>query len=374
MIYDGHAYCFPSLRGDGGFDDSDEFRKHLQLAIASHFQPIWRSRDRMTGDNSDLIDTRVDRGFDALKDVQFRATSHGRFEWTIDGEDYFKQYTSPSVRDMAYYADDLVAEMDYAGIDMALLHRIPYLGIGNDFVADCCRRFPDRLQGLAHVEEWLIRPDMDNAIKKVKLAVNEQGLHGIQFIPDQLPLYGQTEDWDSDDFKPFWNAVASLGVPLFITPSYSSLAMPGFTDSRPLVTQLKMINRWMNLYPGVTVVFTHGLGWRLFIKGDRLSIPDDVYNAIPDNANFHIQLLFAIFLGGIWDYPMVQVRPTMQELVARVGPERLIWGTDMPMVMRFYTYRQNLDHIRICSDFLPADQTELIIGSNMARLMGVYRN
>ena len=46
MIYDGHAYCFPDLRGKAGFDEKDQFRKHLQLGIARHFQPVWRARDR----------------------------------------------------------------------------------------------------------------------------------------------------------------------------------------------------------------------------------------------------------------------------------------------------------------------------------------
>ena len=72
--------------------------------------------------------------------------SHGRFEWTVDGEDYVKQYLPPSIVDMSYPPERLVAEMDYAGVDMALLHRIPYLGIGNDFIADCVQRFPDRLR------------------------------------------------------------------------------------------------------------------------------------------------------------------------------------------------------------------------------------
>ena len=39
MIYDGHAYIFPDVRGDGGFDDPREFKRHLQLAIATHFMP-----------------------------------------------------------------------------------------------------------------------------------------------------------------------------------------------------------------------------------------------------------------------------------------------------------------------------------------------
>ena len=36
MIYDGHAYCFPDLRGNGGFSSREQFRKHLQMGAGSH--------------------------------------------------------------------------------------------------------------------------------------------------------------------------------------------------------------------------------------------------------------------------------------------------------------------------------------------------
>jgi predicted TIM-barrel fold metal-dependent hydrolase len=371
MIYDGHAYCFPDLRGKAGFDEKDQFRKHLQLGIARHFQPVWRARDRASADASGLADPDGGWDFAALEDAQFRAAGHGRFEWTADGETYVKQYMPPSVTDMDYSAESLVAEMDYAGVDMAMIHRTPYLGIGNDFTAECCRRFPDRLQGLAHVEEWLAGTDVDGSIAKLRKAIDAQGLHGVQFLPDHLPLYGQSEDWTRDEFTPFWDAVAGLGVPLFITPSYSSLATQNGAPVDALVAQLRLIDGWMERYPDVPLVLTHGLSWRMFIDGDGLDIPDAVYDAVPDSPRFSMQLLFAIFLGGVWDYPMREVRPTMERLVERVGVERLMWGTDIPMVLRFYTYRQNLEHIRICSDFLPDDQVDLIVGGNMARLMGV---
>lgn len=371
MIYDGHAYCFPDLRGKAGFDDRDQFRKHLQLGIARHFQPVWRARDRTPADAGGLADPDGGWDFAALKDAQFRAAGHGRFEWTVDGETYVKQYMPPSVIDMGYSAESLVAEMDYAGVDMAMIHRTPYLGIGNDFTAECCRRFPDRLQGLAHVEEWLAGTDVDGSIAKLERAIRDQGLHGVQFLPDHLPLYGQSEDWTRDELTPFWDAVAGLGVPLFITPSYSSLATRKGAPVDALVGQLRLIDGWMERYPDVPLVLTHGLSWRMFIGDDGLNIPDAVYDAVPGSPNFYMQLLFAIFLGGLWDYPMHEIRPTMEQLVERVGVERLMWGTDIPMVMRFYTYRQNLEHIRIASDFLPDDQVGLIVGGNMARLMGV---
>ena len=121
--------------------------------------------------------------------------SFGRFEWTVDGEDYFKQYMPPSVVDMEFTADDLIAEMDYAEVDWALLHRTPYLGIGNDLVADAARAYPDHIQALAHVPEWKIAPDPDWAIGELDHAVNDLGLHGLQLLPDHMALYGQSTDW-----------------------------------------------------------------------------------------------------------------------------------------------------------------------------------
>ena len=87
---------------------------------------------------------------------------------------------------MSYPPDRLVAEMDYAGVSRALLHRTPYLGIGNDFIADCVARYPDRLLGLAHTPEWMTHVDPEASLANVRRAVKEQGLVGLHFLPPQL--------------------------------------------------------------------------------------------------------------------------------------------------------------------------------------------
>ena len=262
--------------------------------------------------------------------------------------------------------------MDYAGVDWALLHRTPYLGIGNDFIADSARRFPDRIQGLAHVEEWLVQKEPEASIGKLERAIKELRLSGLQFLPDQLDLYGQTEGWDSPGFRPFWDAVASLNIPVFLTPGYSYLASPDGPSLEAYLAELGILRRWMERYPDVTVVLTHGFSWRMFIEGETLSVPDQVFDAAPiDNPNFNLQILLPIFLGGEWDYPMPQVRPTLEKLVGRIGAHRLLWGTDMPMVMRFYTYRQSLDYLRLYCDFLSSPEMDLIVGGNMMHLMGI---
>lgn len=367
MIYDGHSYAFPSQLGNAGWADRKLFMRHLQFAMAAHVQPAWRARDRAPADSSGLIDFSRGRSFDSLKDAQFRPAGHGRFEWTVDGEVYVKQVMPPSIIDHSYSAESLVAEMDYAGVDRSLIHRTPYLGIGNDFLADCVRRFPDRLQALAHVEEWLVQPETYASIAKVERAIKDLGLHGLHWLPSHLDLYGQTEPWDSEGFLPFWNAVASLDIPVWFTLNP--------TSDPPLVSyleELRTLGRWMDRYPDVTVVLTHGFSWRMFAKADRIEVSEEVFAAVPtDNPNFHVQLLFAVLLGAKYDYPMPQMRSTLEDLVRRMGADRLIWGSDIPILLRHYTYRQCLDSIRLYCDFLSPREKDQILGGNMARIMNL---
>ena len=71
MIFDGHAYCFPPLDGAGGFSDQDALRRHLQQAIATHHQPVWRARDRAPGDSLGLIEMGSWPSLEALKEADF---------------------------------------------------------------------------------------------------------------------------------------------------------------------------------------------------------------------------------------------------------------------------------------------------------------
>lgn len=368
MIYDGHAYCIPDLTGDGGFESREEFQRLLQFITAHHFQPAWRVRDRAPGDNHGLADLSRPFDLDAVKPARFRATANGRLEWESDGEVYCKQMLPPLITDMSYDADRTVAEMDYAGVDWALLHRTPYLGIDNDFFADCCRRHPERLQGLAYVREWTIPGDPDGAVRELDRAINALGLHGLQFLPYFSVLHGITEDWDRGRYEPFWDVVADLRIPVFFTfISQQEKTVEGY------LAQLQRLRRWMERYPDVDAVLTHGFDWLRFLENGELRVPDAVYEAAPcDNPRFRVQILFAVFLGVVFDYPMLQFKPTLGQMIERLGPERIIWGTDVPILMRYTTYRQSLDQIRLyCQDLLGEEDMACVLGRNMARLMGL---
>jgi predicted TIM-barrel fold metal-dependent hydrolase len=368
VLFDGHAYCFPDVRGHMGFTSPEAKRIHVQKSMANHHIQPWKAKNHSPGSTSTLMDATKWPDDDALNDVNFRPTSHGRYEWTVNGDDYVKQYFPPSVVDMAYPAENLIAEMDYANVTGTLLHRNPYLGIGNDFIADCVAKYPGRIFGLAHVPEWTVEDDPETAARIVEEAVRDGGLSGLQFLTSQLHLYGKNPDWSSDAFTPFWDRFVQLGVPVYFSLSINEPKREPLIDHYFL--ELQRLTRWMERYPDSRVVMTHGFSWGLFAGPEKFELPDELWRPF-ESPNLSLQLLLAIALGGTRDYPLPQAPPLMRELVEHIGADRMIWGTDMPIVMRHWTYQQNVDFIVKYCDFLSTEELAQIMGGNAKRLLGL---
>ena len=283
----------------------------------------------------------------------------------MDGEQFVKQALPPWIVDFAFPPENLVAEMDYAGVDRALIHRTPYMTSSNEWIGACARQFPGRLDGLAHVQEWRIEHETDAMIGELDRAINIHRLVGLQFMPFHLGIYGERGDWDGPGFQPFWEAVEALKIPVYLTVGGRS-TLEGYLE------ELRTLRGWMERYPEVIVVCTHGFNWRRLADEETLIIPEAVYQAAPiEHPNYHIQILFAVFMQTKWDYPMPQIRPALEQMIERIGADRIIWGSDIPIVMLHWTYRQTLDHIRTYCDFITNEDMDLILGGNMARLIGL---
>ena len=364
MIIDGHAYCFPPLGQANGFPSEQEHLCYLQREMADHHQPFWCLEDGGHRDSRQLANL-DDPTLDAIKSVGFRSGGYGRFTWTFEGKTYAKQYLPPYLTDLSHSPEMLIAQMDYAGIQRALLHVHPIFGFLNDFVADCVTRFPDRLLGLASIPDWQIEKDPMDAASEIERAY-ANGLHGYQFILSSRFRKRVTASWDSLACRPFWDAVTKFGKPIFFTIE-PPCPGPTFDD---YLGQLQIWQGWLARYPDVPAVLTHGFPWRLLLTKDRrgLHLPDVLFEPFR-HSSAKMELLFPIALGNIWDYPYTELRPTLLQLVEQIGQDRLIWGSDMPNVERFSNYRQNLATFRVhYKDLLSDDAIDAITGRNVMEL------
>lgn len=68
-------------------------------------------------------------------------------------------------------------------------------------------------------------------------------------------------------------------------------------------------------------------------------------------------------------YPHAALQPLVRALYDSVGPRRLVWGSDSPVVEQHLTYRQSLDLFRDHTPYLAAADKALILGGNLTRLL-----
>ena len=295
----------------------------------------------------------------------------GRVLWTVDGHDYTKAWLPAGMVGCRYSPAQLVAEMDYTGVDVVLLHTDPSLCRDADFQPQCVRAFPARLRSMAPVDEWRIAADPDAAAGEITDAIDELGLHAVKFIPP-LAYLGSAEAWDDGSYRPFWEVVAALDVPVFFTLGSGSVRSMGKQSESEAVfgylEELQVLMRWMERYPKVDCALTDGFPYRSFVEGGSIQLPPQVWEPFR-NPRLRLEVCFAVRLGDLFDYPYDATQPVLHEMMQRIGADRLMWGTDMPFQNRFCTYRQSRQSLELHGESLGDDERAHSLGGTAASLL-----
>ena len=117
--------------------------------------------------------------------------------------------TKLGVFDHAYSADQLVAQMDAAGVEKALIPASSW-GVANvpeDVVAEMVAAYPDRLHGMVGIDP----SDIRQGLERLERAVRERGFVGAHSYPHWFRL-------PPDDrlYYPFYAKCVELDVPVQI--------------------------------------------------------------------------------------------------------------------------------------------------------------
>ena len=164
------------------------------------------------------------------------------------------------------------------------------------------------------------------------------------------------------------------GTPIFFTLGTGPGSAAGATSGREniqgcLDKQQTLIN-WMQRYPDTVCSLTHGFPWRVFLTDDGIELPNEVWTPF-ENPKLSLEVCFPVRIGDLFDFPYREVQPTLEQMVAHIGADRLLWGTDMPFQNRFCTYRQSRDWIEKYCDFLTPPDRTAIMGGTAARILGL---
>ncbi len=338
MIIDCHAHVFTHWIGACGHPTRDVHNRYLQRMITRTAASTFRTRDWTRADTKALYRA-DDAGWSGLTDVDFRVGRFGQLEFTQGGEDHVIQYMPVGMQEVTAPPELMLAQMMYAGVDHCLLQAGGSYGAMTEMNAFAQQQYPGRMTGMMHVDEAMAGTAPELA--KVDHAFHGLKLRSLYFNVDSLSRHGFPWPLDAPEMAPFWDKLARLGIVLCLElssgPTYDKAGYMGH-----IVALEQILARHRDL--------------RVHLA---MSPPVAFFARNP------------ITYGGVWDYPYPEAQALTESLRDQLGAERLVWGSDMPNVERFCTYKQSLDYVRKYCRFLTAHEKDLILGDNCAAFYGI---
>jgi len=258
----------------------------------------------------------------------------------------------------------------------------------NDEMAELVARYPDRFAGAV---ACLPMNDVDEALKEADRAIKKLGLKGVQIFTNILgkPL-------DSPEFMPLYQKMAELDLPIWIHPFFENIGQVAQTEkqfsgyrvftgkedpawamdravfslpgaSARAITRL-VYSRVFDLYPTIKFI-THHCGAGLPFFANRIEMH---YLMFGESEGFDLGLkkpvpeYFKMFYG---DSALHGNTAALMCGYAYFGPERILFGTDMPFGSEsgLWPVRKTIDSIGQMS--ISEGERQKIYAGNAQRLL-----
>jgi predicted TIM-barrel fold metal-dependent hydrolase len=236
-------------------------------------------------------------------------------------------------------AEDLVQAMNQAGADKAVATGMGWVGRElavevNDYIIQSLDRYPDRIIGFCAVNPAWGSTAVDE-MERCALA----GLRGVG------ELHPDTQGFDITDrslMLPLMDAALELGLPVLV---HASEPVGHLYPGKGYTTPDKLY-RFIQNFPENIIICAHW-GGGLPFYALMPEVPEALKNVYFDTAA-------SPFL----------YRPEVFAAVAGlVGPSRILFGTDYPLIQHQRLLRQ------VKASGLGAEAQEAILGGNIARLL-----
>lgn len=238
----------------------------------------------------------------------------------------------------------LIAAMDGAGVDRAILIPPSWEGHYNDLALDAVASFPHRFAVMGRLN--LEQPMSDAQFRQWWGAAGLLGLRCIFHSPRYQALLVR------GDFDWLWPLAEKYAVPI-------SLMMPGMYEAAGLIEQL------LTRYPNLKLTLDH-----INIHcGDKTYITKQVN----DFASLTRFSGFALKASAVpsWSgepYPYADTSPYLKQLFDAFGPKRLFWGSDFTRLN--VNYRSAVSQFIEELDWIGSDDLPWIMGRGISEWLG----
>jgi predicted TIM-barrel fold metal-dependent hydrolase len=237
--------------------------------------------------------------------------------------------------------EELLACMDAAGVDRAVMVQGAAYLYDNRYIAHCVARFPERLAAVA-----LLDPHAPDAADRLQALYEEDRIQGFRLYP----IRDRDASWLHDASQDaIWARAGKLGVPLIVF-----IAMP----------QLPHLAQIAERHPGTAILIDH-LG-----QPDRApDWPEPSLRellALQRLPNVYVKVS-ATPPWGREPHPDPRVAPLLQRVYETFGADRLLWSCAFPR-LRGEAYIQGVKLMRTTTPFMSDADRAVVMGGTAVRL------
>ena len=239
-------------------------------------------------------------------------------------------------------ADRLLAEMDKAGVDRAVLVPPSWEGDRNDLALQAAADRPGRFAVMGRVD--LGDPSNARLLPDWRKQPGMLGIRASFLMPDQRRWLAEDEvDW-------FWAACEQAGIPLMVLPP----------------DQLPKISRVASRHPGLRLVIDHLAMTSSRRDEQAFATLKDLY-PLAKHPNIAVK---ASALPCYTDepYPFRGIHNHVKRVVDAFGPNRVFWGTDLSRLT--CSYREAITFFTEELPFLSGADKEQIMGKAICDWLG----
>ncbi len=236
----------------------------------------------------------------------------------------------------------LLADMDKAGIDRAILVPPSWEGDRNELAIQAAVDYPDRFAVMGRLD--IGDPANASLLPGWKAQPGMLGIRVSFLRPEQKQMLADGAlDW-------FWRAAEESGIPLMVLPP----------------DQLPLIDRVAERHPGLRLTIDH-LAMTSSRRNDAAFATLDDLVPLARRANVAVK---ATALPCYTDepYPYAGISGHIERVYDAFGPNRMFWGTDLSRLS--CDYRQAVTHFTEELPFLSESDKELIMGRALCAWLG----
>jgi predicted TIM-barrel fold metal-dependent hydrolase len=248
-----------------------------------------------------------------------------------------KETTHPPEKDAT--PEMLLERMRANVVARTVIIQVIYYRWDNSYAADVLRQYPQYFRGVARVN-----PEGPAAPDDLSRLVEQQGFQGVRLSPAE----DATGDWIRGPLMlPLWKRCQDLKASMNILTGTSRLPDIGLLVEK---------------FPGLTVVIDHMAD----CPADR---PDELKKLLALTRYPHV----FVKVSHTWSvsklpYPYRDAQEQVRRLYDAFGPQRLMWGTDWPMVEAHCGYAKALAMVRDEMKFLNDEDRSWMLSRTVQRV------